>query len=90
MTSLRTLDELLFDDKEFSFLTGHTFRGITISQSGAGWNVVLRAFSSELEPVYCMTQHENPHDGLHLLLGTLATRSGGTLWRRDKYFKPSG
>lgn len=88
--ALKTLDELLFDGKEFSFLTGHTFRGLTISQSGAGWNVVLRAFTSELDPVYAMTQHDEPQEGLELLLGTLATRSGGQLWRQDRYYKPSG
>lgn len=90
MTSPLSLDTLLFDSKEFSFLTGHSFRGVTISQSGSGWNVVLRAFTSELDPVYAITQHDDPHEGLQLLLGALATRAGGQLWRHDKYFKPSG
>lgn len=89
MVGSLTLDELLFDSKEFTFLTGHTFRGLTVSQTGAGWNIVLRSFGPQLEPLYAMTQHVDPHEGLQLLLGALATRTGNQLWRKDQYFKPS-
>lgn len=90
MASSSPLDDLLFDHKEFAFLTGYIFRGLTISESGVGWNIVLRAFGHSQEALYCMTQHDEPREGLQLLLGALSTKSGPNLWRPDKYYKCSG
>lgn len=87
MTSLLSLDTLLFDPKEFSFLTGVSFRGLTISQSGEGWNVTLRAFLVGQEAVYAMTSGPDPHEALLTLLSALGTRSGHKLWHWDKYYK---
>lgn len=84
------LDDLLTDSKEFAYLTGHTFRGLTLSASGAGWNIILRAFGPSSEPLYAMTQHSNPREGLQILLGALGTRNGAQLWHHDKYYKPNG
>lgn len=86
----KPLDDLLFDSKEFSFMTGHTFRGVTLSAKGSGWNIVLRAYTAANDPVYAMTQHDDPREGLQILLGALATRGGPSLWHHDKYYKPSG
>ncbi len=87
MSLLLTLDTLLFDPKEFSFLTGMTFRGLTVSQSQDGWNVTLRAFVDDMEAVYAMTCGPDPHQALSTLLAALATRNGNRLWHRDKYYK---
>lgn len=81
------LDDLLFDSKEFSFLTGRTFRGLTITEAGTGFNIVLRAFGPDNEPLYAMTQHNDPREGLSVLLGVLSTRRGPELWHRDRYYK---
>lgn len=87
MSQLLSLDTLLFDPKEFSFLTGVTFRGLTISETAGGWNVTLRAYLVGDEAVYAMTCGPDPHDALLTLLGALGTRSGHSLWHRDKYYQ---
>lgn len=86
----RTLDDLLFDTKDFAFDTGVNFRGLTISENGAGFNIVIRAFDTNGNAVYAMSQHEDPHEGLKLLLCVLATPKGSHLWRRDKYYGNHG
>lgn len=86
MAPLLSLDTLLLDPKEFAFLTGQTFRGLTISQTGDGWNVTLRAFLQGEEAVYAMTQGPDPHEALLSLLSALSTRRGMSLWHRDKYY----
>ena len=86
MAPLLSLDTLLLDPKEFSFLTGQVFRGLTISQTGDGWNVTLRAFLQGDEAVYAMTCGPEPHEALMTLLQALGTRNGFSLWHRDKYY----
>lgn len=81
------LDTLLFDHKDFAYLTGCTFRGLSISEGGVYWNIVVRAFGASGEPLYAMTQHEDAREGLQILLGALGTRKGGALWHRDRYYK---
>ena len=87
MSTLLSLDTLLFDPKEFSFLTGLTFRGLTVSEAPDGWNVTLRAFQEHDQAVYAMTCGPDPHDALLTLLNALSTRSGRSLWHRDKYYR---
>lgn len=87
MTGPTPLDTLLFDPKEFAFMTGTTFRGLSITEGGSGWNIVLRAYGSDGEALYAMTQHDDPLEGLTILLGALSTRRGATLWHHDKYYK---
>lgn len=87
MNTPTPLDDLLFDTQEFAFLTGQTFRGLTISECGSGYNIVLRAFDRDNEPLYAMAQHSDAREGLRVLLGALATRHGPKLWRHDKFYK---
>lgn len=86
MAPLLSLDSLLLDPKEFAFLTGQVFRGLTISQAADGWNVTLRAFLQGNEAVYAMTCGPDPHEALLTLLHALSTKSGMSLWHRDKYY----
>lgn len=81
-----SLDRLLSDPQEFAHLTGRHFRGLTISENGTGYNVVVRAFDGEGNALYAMNQHTDPYTGLKELLAALSTTKGSVLWRRDKYY----
>lgn len=81
------LDTLLFDPKEFAFLTNYTFRGLTVSQSLDGWNVVLRAYGHDGKPLYAIATGNDAAEALKRLLGALATNNGAQLWRHDKYHR---
>lgn len=77
--------DITFDEQEFAFLTGLTFRGLTISEGDPWWTLVLRARRRDGEPVYCMTTAPNIGEGFHDLLDMLGSRDGEKLWRHDRY-----
>lgn len=76
---------LTVDDKGFVFDTGHTFRGLTISECMSGYNVIIRALNKHGAPVYAMTTADDPGDGIFDLMSALTASSGASLWRPDKY-----
>lgn len=84
------LDSLLLDQQNYAFQTNTTFRGLTISQTGEGWNIILRAFLRDGEAVYTMTTAEDPGEGLSRLLAVLGTNGSEALWHRDKYYQGNG
>jgi hypothetical protein len=75
------------DPQEFAFQTGLAFRGLTLSQSPNGWNIIVRAYHKHDGPVYAMTQHADILEGLAGLLSALSSVGGAKLWRHDKYAK---
>lgn len=86
MASNYTLS-LTFSGKEFAYRTGVRFRGLTISQTETGYNIVIRGFTSDRAPVYSMAQHENPALGLDILLNALDGKGGARMWHKDKYYR---
>lgn len=80
-------DFLLLDAETFAWLTGMTFRGLTVSQGPNGYRVILRAFTRELEAVYAMTEGDDMRQAAHRLLDALSKRGGESLWRHDRFFK---
>lgn len=85
----RPIDDIILDHKEFAYLTGKTFRGLTISQNGEAFRIILRAFGDDREPLYCICEHDDVRQGVLVLLDALGKRGGAELWRRDKFYKGS-
>ncbi len=85
----KSLDEVILDKEEFAFVTGKHFRGLTISQHGGAFRIILRAFGAGYAPLYCLTEHEDVHEGLANLLAALGSRGGAQLWRHDKFYQPT-
>lgn len=84
MASNYTLS-LELSEKEFAYRTGVTFRGLTISQTGKGWNAIVRGTDRKGTPVYSLVQHSNPATALEVLIQSLSGRNGHQMWHRDKY-----
>lgn len=82
--------ENLLDPHVFATNTGMVFRGMSISENGAGYNIVLRAFDTYGKPFYALGQHEDALDGLERLYEALGTKGGTNLWRLDKFFSQGG
>ena len=82
--SLTWADHLL-DPKHFAHCTGMAFRGLTISATATGFNVVVRAETRDGNPVYAMTQHDDPLEGMRVLWGVITGRNGTQMWRRDRF-----
>lgn len=82
--------QLFLDPKGFVFDTDHTFRGMTISETSAGYNCVIRAWSRTNEPVYAMTTATDAQEGLNRLYDALAHGNGNTLWRVDGFATARG
>lgn len=73
------------DQKEFAFVTGVAFRGLTISPHSAWWNVVVRGWQRDGTPVYARTVGPDPQDTLNDLLLALVSSGGAKLWHFDRY-----
>jgi hypothetical protein len=80
----------LLDPHVFAVNTGMVFRGMSISENGGSFNIVLRAFGSDGKAYYALGQHEDPLDGLERLYEALGKRGGTNLWRLDKFFSRGG
>lgn len=89
MASNHTLAVRL-SEKEFAYRTGVSFRGLTISQTETGWNVVVRGFSREGAPVYSLVQHTDAVTALEILVQSLSGRDGPALWHKDKFYRGNG
>ena len=76
---------LHLDPQEFAHLTGRTFRGLTISERSDGFNIILRGYTRQAEPIYAMSTATHPVVGLLQLLNALSGKGGEVLWRDDKY-----
>ncbi len=83
----RSLEEVILDEQEFSFLTGKIFRGLTISETGGSFRIILRAFGEDYAPLYCISEHHDVREGLSNLLEALGTRGAAQLWHHDKFYK---
>lgn len=77
-------------EKEFVYRTGVRFRGLTISQTEKGFNVVVRGFKRDRTPVYALVQHDDAVTGLEILVGLLAGKGGERMWHRDKFYRSNG
>lgn len=82
--------EFKFSPKEFLFEIGVEFRGLTISESSEGYNIIIRAYLRNNSPVYAMVNHEDPYEGLYVLMETLSQKNGSGLWRTDKFYHRKG
>ena len=80
----------ILDPHVFAENTGHTFRGLSITEKSAGWNVVLRSFGPDGGAYYAIGQSESPLDALERLYEALGKRGGARLWRLDKFFQLGG
>lgn len=78
---------LTLSRKAFIFDTGVSFRGLTISQTEKGFNIVLRGLKRDGAPVYAMLSHTDPQEGLQALYKCLTDRQGATWWRHDKFYR---
>ncbi len=82
--------QLFLDPKGFVFDTEFVFRGITVSETSAGFNCVVRAWTKRGDPVYAMTTAQDPAEGLNRLYDALAHGNGDTLWRHDRFATSRG
>lgn len=80
-----TWSDHILDPQQFAHSTGLTFRGLTISATATGYNVILRGATGSGDPVYAMTTHEDPLDGLRVLWGVITGRNGSQMWRHDRF-----
>lgn len=85
MTSLFPPIAIKLEPKSFSFELGAQFRGLTVSESPAGYNIILRASLSNGTAVYSMTVAEDIAEGLASLIEALSGSGGAKLWHYDKY-----
>lgn len=76
---------LYLDPHEFAYLTGKTFRGLTISERADGYNIIMRAYDRRGKALYAMITASHPVIGLLQLLNGLSGKGGEVLWRHDKY-----
>lgn len=79
--------DINIDISEFAWYTGMVFRGLTISETGAGWNIILRCYDKEGDRLYCMTQTNDLREGFKGLLAAVGGKDGYKLWRHDKFAK---
>lgn len=85
MASFITPIAIRFHPKHFSYNLGASFRGLTVSESPNGYNIILRAVLSDGTAVYSMTVCKEIAEGLANLVALLEDRGGAKLWRFDKY-----
>lgn len=76
---------LQFSSKEFSYYTQHTFRGLTVSESPAGYNVIIRTFDMQGKACYAMTTATDPSEGLSRLFEAVSSKGGKDIFHLDKY-----
>jgi len=69
----------------FAADTGMTFRGLSVTERGDGWNVVIRASNRSGERVYAMVTAVDPMEGVDALFEYVSSRGGVNAWRIDKY-----
>ncbi len=81
-------EELTFflDPEEFAYRTGVAFRGLTVSQTPTGWNIIFRAYLKGGQAVYTMSQGDDLSGGLRALFAVAAGRNGNKCWHRDKFY----
>lgn len=83
-------DILLLDTQEFAYLTGMTFRGLSVTKhrGTGGWNVILRAETRDRKPVYAMMT-SRPGEGIRetakALMAAVSGKSGKDFWYPDKF-----
>lgn len=75
----------LLDPKEFAAVTGATFRGVSVTPNGDGWNCIVRATLRDGQPVYAMTVNQDPAAGLNDVMWMVSSRGGASCWRHDRY-----
>lgn len=85
MPSLYPPIAIKLQPKSFSFDLGAQFRGLTISPSADGFNIILRASLSNGTAVYSMTVAQDIAVGLSDLIEALSGSGGAKLWHFDKY-----
>jgi hypothetical protein len=88
-TRKKPLDTIL-DGHEFAFYMGRRFRGLSITENGSGWNIIIRSWSLAGQAEYARGHHENPQEGLKALLNALASKGGERLWHHDKFYASGG
>lgn len=79
--------EVKIDPQAFAFETGYTFRGLTVSEGGGVWRIILRGLSKKGEAVYAMSEHTDIHEGFEALYDALAGEGNNYLWHHDRFAK---
>jgi hypothetical protein len=79
------LDDIL-DKQTFAYHTGQVFRGLTITETPEGHNIILRAYSNTGEALYAMSTVPDALEGLRGLFDYLSSKGGESAWRRDRYY----
>lgn len=80
------LGDTVLEPHSFAHTTGMTFRGMTITETTGGYNVVLRAYTKSGTAVYAMTTETDYLEGLRRLLWAVSGAGGSELWRKDKFY----
>ena len=73
------------DEKEFTFLTGKVFRGLSITPRDTHWALVLRAWDTRGQPVYCMIEQDDLYGIGDTLMDILAEKNPKMGWHFDRY-----
>jgi hypothetical protein len=81
--------KLEIDEQAFAFTFGVSFRGLTISMKNGQYNCILRGTGRRGEPLYAMTQADEPQAGMANLIEALSMGGGETLWRQDRFASSS-
>lgn len=79
--------ELVIDPKSFAFYTGVDFRGLTVSERGTGWIIILRATKRNGDKVYAAWETDDLVDGFDQFLDALTDSHTRIGWHTDKYAK---
>lgn len=81
----RTHSTIQIDPQDFVFSTGISFEGLSITQAGIGWKIIVRGRGPRGQACYAIHETEDLWNGPSELLGMLERDGGRKMWRADKY-----
>lgn len=73
------------NESDFMFVTGNTFRGMTLSKKEDGWTLSVRATTDRKVNVYAMAFGEEPNELAGNLMKLLGGKEANFVWRLDNW-----
>lgn len=75
----------LLDPQEFSYQTGVTLRGFSVTAKDDGWQVIFRGTKRTGNPVYCLYVAVDLSDAVQGLFQMITGKKGSRYWYPDKF-----
>lgn len=75
----------IFSPLEFAWISGMTFRGLSISPAPKGWKLILRATHKTKGCLYLYVESESPEDCLKTAYKIICSKGGVSHFNVDKY-----